>query len=248
MHEFDTLVPQFVTRIRGTRIVVTPDLISNVQHVLKVPHPDYLSCNRLRTVSKDELSSLFYETPSSWGDRQNTPCLGFTKGPRFLNMVITFILHPLSHYNSITKSHARFLLSFLEDISINFPSHFILFLIDVYRDMATRNKLIFLLAITQILHHFPISYPEYSHFSVMCAIDAVTILQSEAQLQPRQPQTETVTPPASSTLSTSTPLSSTGGVTLKAIMAQLVRMDARLDTLSDKLCQVNTRVGRIAQR
>ena len=29
-------------------------------------------------------------------------------------------------------------------------------------------------------------------------------------------------------------------------MAQLVRMDACLDTLSDELCQVNTRVGRIA--
>ena len=31
-------------------------------------------------------------------------------------------------------------------------------------------------------------------------------------------------------------------------MAQLVHMDARLNTLSDELCQVNTRVGRIAQR
>ena len=31
-------------------------------------------------------------------------------------------------------------------------------------------------------------------------------------------------------------------------MAQLVCMDARLDTLSDELCQVNTRVGRIARR
>ena len=30
-------------------------------------------------------------------------------------------------------------------------------------------------------------------------------------------------------------------------MAQLQRMDARLDTLSDELCQVNTRVGRIAR-
>ena len=30
-------------------------------------------------------------------------------------------------------------------------------------------------------------------------------------------------------------------------MAQLVHMDARLDTLSDELCQVNTRVGRIAR-
>ena len=31
-------------------------------------------------------------------------------------------------------------------------------------------------------------------------------------------------------------------------MAQLVRMDARLDTLSDELCQVNTRVNRIARQ
>ena len=40
--------------------------------------------------------------------------------------------------------------------------------------------------------------------------------------------------------------SSAGGVTLETIMAQLVRLDAHLDTLSDELCQVNTRVGRIA--
>ena len=31
-------------------------------------------------------------------------------------------------------------------------------------------------------------------------------------------------------------------------MAQLVHMDARLDTHSDELCQVNTCVGRIARR
>ena len=31
-------------------------------------------------------------------------------------------------------------------------------------------------------------------------------------------------------------------------MAQLQCMDARLDTFSDELCQVNTRVDRIAQR
>ena len=35
---------------------------------------------------------------------------------------------------------------------------------------------------------------------------------------------------------------------LEAIMAQLVRMDAHLDTLIDELCQVNTRVSRIARQ
>ena len=60
------------------------------------------------------------------------------------------------------------------------------------------------------------------------------------------PQLETTAPLASTTPSTSAPSSSVGGVTLEAIMAHLVCMDARLDTLSDELCQVNIRVGRIA--
>ena len=38
------------------------------------------------------------------------------------------------------------------------------------------------------------------------------------------------------------------GVTLVVVMVQLQRMDACLDTLSDELCQLNTRVGRIARQ
>ena len=90
-------------------------------------------------------------------------------------MVMTFILYPLFHYNSITEPRAQFLLSLLEDISIDFPSHFILSLIDVYRDMATCNKLIFPLAITQILRHFSVPFPVSPHFSMMGAIDAAIV-------------------------------------------------------------------------
>ena len=240
MHGFDTSIPHFVIRVRGTHIVVTPDIVSEVLHVPRVAHPNYPGCDRLRTVSKDELSSLFCETPSSWGDRQNTPCSGFDKGPRFLNMVMIFVLYPLSHYNSI-KPHARLLLSLLEGLPIDFPSHFILSLIDIYKDTATCDKLIFPSAITRILRHASVSYPESSHFSVMCAIDTTTVRRSEAQLRLKRPQTETATPPTSSA-----PSSSASRVTLEAIMAQFVRMDARLDTLSDELCQVNSYVGRIA--
>ena len=106
MHRFDTSVPHFFSRIRGMRIVVTLDIVSKILHVPRVAHPDYPSCDHLRTMSKDKLSSQFCETLSSWGDRHNTPCSGFAKGPRFLNMVMTFILHPLSHYTSIIKSRA----------------------------------------------------------------------------------------------------------------------------------------------
>ena len=106
MHRFNYSVPHFITRVRGTHIVVTQDLISEVLHIPRVKFADYPGCNRLRTVSKDELMSLFCETPSSWGERQNTPCSGFAKGLRFLNMVLTFVLHLLSHYNSIIESRA----------------------------------------------------------------------------------------------------------------------------------------------
>ena len=65
MHRFDYSVPHFVTRVRGTHIVVTPDIVSKVLHILRVVHPDYPGCARLRTMSKDKLTSRFCETPSS---------------------------------------------------------------------------------------------------------------------------------------------------------------------------------------
>ena len=187
MHKIDTSVSHFFSRARGMCIVVTTKIVSKVLDVLRVVHPEYPSCEHLRTVSKDELSSRFCETPSFWGNCQNTPRLGFVKGPTFLNMVMTFFLHPLSHYNSITVPRARFLLSLLKDISINFPSHFILSLIDVYGDTVTRNKLIFPSAITLILCHFSVSYPESPHFFVIGAIDVTTVRRSATQLRSWQP-------------------------------------------------------------
>ena len=60
----DTSVPQFVMTFKGTRIVVTPDLIFEVLYVSKVAHPDYPDCDCLWIVSRDELLSHFYETHS----------------------------------------------------------------------------------------------------------------------------------------------------------------------------------------
>ena len=102
-----------------------------------------------------------------------------------MNMVMTFVLHPLSHYNSITEPHARFLLSLLEHLTIDFPFHFILSIIDVHLDSVSCDKLIFPSAITRILHHFSVPFPSSNHFTVMCAIDYATVKHSEAQLQSR---------------------------------------------------------------
>ena len=163
-------------------------------------------------------------------------------------MMMTFVLTPLSHYNSITESRAPFLLSLLEDLSIDFPTHFITSIIDIYQDTTTRDKLIFSSAIMQILHHFSIPILDSHYFTVMGAISAAFVRQSKAQLRPKRPWMETTDPATPAVPSISAPSSLGGGGTFEAIIAQLQRMDARLNTLNDELSQVNTHVGRIARR
>ena len=48
--------------------MITLDIVFDVLHVPRVVHPDYPSCDRLKTVSKDKLISSFCERPSNWGD------------------------------------------------------------------------------------------------------------------------------------------------------------------------------------
>ena len=119
-----------------------------------IEFPNYPSCERLRTVFKDEFMATFCERFFDWGDHQFTPCRPFAEGPIFKNLVLTFVLHPFSHYNSITEPRARFLLFLLEHLTIDFPSHFILSIIDVHLDVASRDKLIFPSTIIRILRHF----------------------------------------------------------------------------------------------
>ena len=223
IHDIDTSVPQFVFTFKGTRIVVTLDLISEVLHIPKVAHPNYPGCEHFWTMSKDDLISHFCGTLSIWGGKLNTPCLGFAKGPRFLNIVMTFTLTPLSHYNTITESRACFLLSLMEDLTIDFPSHFITSIIDVYQDIATYDRLIFPSTITRILKHFSIPIPISSLFTIMGAISASFVQWSKAQLRSKRPQVETTDLVGFAIpLSSLAPSSSTAsGVTLEAIMEQL---------------------------
>ena len=65
MHGIDRSIPLFFTRIRDTRIPVTPQLVADVLRVPRIEFPDYPSCERLRTVSRDKLMSSFYECPTA---------------------------------------------------------------------------------------------------------------------------------------------------------------------------------------
>ena len=140
-----------------------------------------------------------------------------------MNIVMTLVLHSLSHYNSIIEPRARFLLSLLEHLTIDFPSHFILSIINVHLDSASCDKLIFPSAITRILRHFSIPFPFSDHFTVMCAIDYAIVKRSEAQFRSRQ--SDSAAPSSRSTPSRSAPSasvpSSLGNVSLGDVMAQL---------------------------
>ena len=65
MHGIDRSVPLFFTRVRGTRIPITPQLVADVLWVPRIEFPDYPSCEHLRTVSRDELMSAFYKRPTA---------------------------------------------------------------------------------------------------------------------------------------------------------------------------------------
>ena len=160
---------------RGTHIVVTPEFPSNVLHVPKVVHSDYPSHPHLHTISHDELASLFCEKAMVWGDTLNFSTIEFVKGPWIINMVMTFVLTPWSHYNTINKPHAHFLLSLLEDHSIDFPLH----IIDIYQDIASHDKLIFPSAITHILTHLCVTIPSSPLFYTMGSISKESIRRSD---------------------------------------------------------------------
>ena len=68
----------------------------------------------------------------------------------------------------------------MEDLTIDFPFHFITSIIDVYQDTTARDKLIFPLAITWTLLHFSIHIPLFPLFIVMGAISASYVQKSEA--------------------------------------------------------------------
>ena len=73
MHGIDRSVPFFFTRIQGRHIPITLQLVANVLQVPRIEFPDYPSCEHLRTISRDELMSAFYEHPFVWGKRPFTP-------------------------------------------------------------------------------------------------------------------------------------------------------------------------------
>ena len=125
INAINTSVSQFTKVFRGTQVVVTSMLVSMVLHVPRVAHPDYLSHPCLHSISQDELASRLCKKAMVWGDLLNFITHDFVNGPRILNMVMTFVLTPWSHYNTITESRAHFLFSLLEDLSICFSSHMI---------------------------------------------------------------------------------------------------------------------------
>ena len=202
-------VPRFNMVFRGTLIIVTLKLISQVLHVPRVDHLDYLNHLYLSSISRDKLASLFYEKATLWGGTLNFSTIEFAKGPQILNMVMTFVLIPRSHQNTITEPCACFLLSLIEGLSIDFPSHMIVSILDCYQDTATRDKLIFPSAITRILTHMHVTIPLSPFLYVMGAIIKESIWRSAAQLVAKRPHVKmTDAAPTSRPFSSSAPSSS----------------------------------------
>ena len=69
---------------------------------------DYPSHPYLSSIFRDELASLFCEKAMLWVGTLNLSITEFAKGPRILNMVMTFVLTPRSHCNTIIEASCSF--------------------------------------------------------------------------------------------------------------------------------------------
>ena len=120
IHAIDTSISHFTMIFKGTSIIVSSELISEALHVPRVVRLTYPSHPHLHSISRDELAIHFCEMAMMWGGLQNFTTHDFAKGPRILNMVMTFVLTPRFHHNTITEARAHFLVSLLEGLSIDF--------------------------------------------------------------------------------------------------------------------------------
>lgn len=102
IHAINISIPQFTMVFKGTCIVLTSKLISNVLCVPRVAHSDYPSAPHFHSISQDELASHFCEKPILWGNTLNCTTHDFANGLRILNIVMAFVLTLRSHYNTIT--------------------------------------------------------------------------------------------------------------------------------------------------
>jgi len=94
MHEFDYSVPLFVTRVQGMRIVVKPDIVSDVLRVSRVEHPDYPGCDVWGMCPKTS-SYLLFVSVLLFGVIVSSPCvqpllkaLGFLTWSRLLFCIL----------------------------------------------------------------------------------------------------------------------------------------------------------------
>ena len=78
----------------------------------------------------------------------------------------------------------------MENLFIDFPSHMIVSTIDIYQDTTTRDKRIFLSAITHILTHLHVTIPLSPLFYSMGAINKESIRKNDAQLAAKRPLVE----------------------------------------------------------
>ena len=189
IHAIDTSISHFTMIFKGTSIIVSSELISEALHVPRVVRLTYPSHPHLHSIFRDELAIHFCEMAMVWGGLQNFTTHDFAKGPRILNMVMTFVLTPRFHYNTITEARAHFLVSLLEGLSIDFPSHMIVSMIHINQDKL-HNKLIFLSAVTCILTHLHIPIPSTSLVSCICVISKESIQRSDAQVATKRPRME----------------------------------------------------------
>uniref|UniRef100_A0A2N9ERH9 Putative plant transposon protein domain-containing protein n=1 Tax=Fagus sylvatica TaxID=28930 RepID=A0A2N9ERH9_FAGSY len=107
----------------------------------------------------DTIMSYFSEETIAWGSSSKCGSQSFTAKTRVFNLIMSFNILPLSHWNTLSKSRARFLYAFMKGVSIDLPSVICREMIEMHHCKDTASLLNYPCLITRLFTYLEITLP-----------------------------------------------------------------------------------------
>ena len=137
---------------------ISPDVVSTALQLLRVSEAGYPFAPTTDPTD-DTIMSYFSEKTMAWGSSSKCGSQSFTAKTRVFNLIMSFNILPLSHWNTLSKSRARFLYAFMKGVSIDLPSVICREMIEMHHCKDTASLLNYPCLITRLFTYLKITLP-----------------------------------------------------------------------------------------
>ena len=174
---------------------ISPDLVSTALQLLRVSEAGYPFAPTTDPTD-DTIMSYFSEKTMAWGSSSKCGSQSFTAKTRVFNLIMSFNILPLSHWNTLSKSRARFLYAFMKGVSIDLPSVICREMIEMHHCKDTSSLLNYPCLITRLFTYLKITLPSrtlcYPRVGLPIDKFSLTRIVSHVKLDEPTPSTPTL--------------------------------------------------------